>query len=75
MLPRCARSSPTTRPCPWSRRASAYAAAMGALHERYRDDAEAPILGLSGSVAEIAAVAKEYRVFFRKAPGALPRTI
>ena len=28
---------------PWSRRASAYAAAMGALAERYPDDAEAPI--------------------------------
>jgi protein SCO1 len=30
------------------------------------------ILGLSGSVAEIAAVAKEYRVFFRKVPSADP---
>lgn len=28
---------------PWSQRAAAYAAAMGALTERYRDDAEAPI--------------------------------
>ena len=30
------------------------------------------ILGLSGSAAEIAAVAKEYRVFFRKVPSAEP---
>lgn len=30
------------------------------------------ILGLSGSAAEVAAVAKEYRVFFRKVPGADP---
>lgn len=29
-------------------------------------------LGLSGSAAEVAAVAKEYRVFFRKVPGADP---
>jgi protein SCO1 len=30
------------------------------------------MLGLSGSVAEVAAVAKEYRVFFRKIPSADP---
>src|SRR6185437_9432205 len=30
------------------------------------------ILGLSGSAAEIATIAKEYRVFFRKVPSADP---